>query len=92
VPLIGSMLAAKYDSASLHCALKEIFDDRKLGESLNGLVIPTLNLENGEVHLYKTSHHPKLERDYKESVVNIALATAAAPTYFPTQRSLRGLK
>jgi hypothetical protein len=42
------------------------------------------------VYIYKTAHHPRFERDYKEKVVDIALATAAAPTYFPTQRSAAG--
>ncbi len=31
-----------------------------------------------------------MERDYKESAVDVALATAAAPTYFPTRRSSAG--
>jgi uncharacterized protein len=52
---------------------------------------PSLNLETGEVHIYKTAHHPKLEYDYKVRAVDIALATSAAPTYFPTYRSAEGI-
>lgn len=52
--------------------------------------MPSLNLENGEVYIYKTAHHPRLERDYKERAVDVALATSAAPTYFPTYRSSAG--
>ena len=59
-------------------------------DSKKRLVIPSLNLENGEVYIYKTAHHPRLERDHKEKVVDVALATASAPTYFPTHRSPRG--
>ena len=66
------------------------FGNRKLGESKKRLVIPSINLENGEVYIYKTSHHPRLEIDYKETIVNVALATSAAPTYFPTQRNSNG--
>lgn len=82
--------SSKYNSASLKEALEECFGDKKLGNSRKRLVIPSLNLENGEVYVYKTAHHPRLERDYREKVVNVALATAAAPTYFPTYRSPEG--
>lgn len=82
---------SKYDSTPLRNALKAVFGDRRLGESKNRLVIPSCNLLTGEVHLWKTAHHPRLERDYREPVVNVALSTAAAPTYFPAYRSVAGL-
>jgi len=82
---------SKYNQEPLKKALYSIFEERKLGESKNRLVIPSLNLENGEVYIYKTAHHPRLERDYKDSVVDVALATSAAPTYFPTYRSAAGI-
>ncbi len=75
---------SKYSNTNLEAALKNTFGDAKLGESKNRLVIPALNLENGEVYIYKTSHHPKFERDYKERMVEVALSTSAAPTFFPT--------
>jgi predicted acylesterase/phospholipase RssA len=81
---------SKYNQKPLKEALISIFGDKKLGESAKRLVIPSFNLETGEVHIYKTSHHPRLERDYKNKVVDVALATAAAPTYFPTHRSSAG--
>ena len=82
--------ASKYSSAPLENALKSCFGDKRLGDSKKRLVIPSLNLENGEVYIYKTAHHPRLERDYKEDAVEVALKTAAAPTYFPTRRSSAG--
>ena len=81
---------AKYSNVYLKEALKTCFDDKKLGDSKKRLVIPSLNLENGKVYVYKTAHHPRLERDYKERAINVALATAAAPTYFPTHRTPTG--
>ena len=81
---------SKYNSAPLKEALDTCFRKKKLGDSKKRLVIPSLNLENGEVYIYKTAHHPRLERDYKEKAVNVALATTAAPTYFPTHRSAAG--
>lgn len=81
----------KYSSAPLQKALETCFGNKKLGDSRKRLVIPSLNLENGKVHIYKTAHHPRLELDYKEKVVDVALATAAAPTYFPTHHSSVGI-
>ncbi|HAY22650.1 MAG TPA: patatin [Desulfobacterales bacterium] len=81
---------SKYSQKPLREALTSIFGERKLGESTRRLVVPSLNLETGEVHIYKTSHHARFERDYKEKAVDVALATAAAPTYFPTHRSAAG--
>ena len=82
---------SKYSRAPLEKALKSCLGDKKLGDSKKRLVIPSLNLENGEVHIYKTSHHPRLETDYKESAIDVAMATASAPTYFPTHRSITGI-
>jgi patatin-like phospholipase/acyl hydrolase len=82
---------SKYDPAPLQSALTEVFHDKKLGDSKKRLVIPSLNLDTGEVHVWKTSHHPRLERDYKSTMVEVAMATAAAPTYFPTYRSAAGV-
>ena len=81
----------KYDNAALRQALENTFGDRKLGDSNQRLVIPSFNLDTGEAYLYKTAHHRRFERDYKEPVVAIALATSAAPTYFPTYKSEGGL-
>lgn len=85
VPLL-SWFASKYDSKPLEKAITEIIGGKRLGESITRLVIPSANLDRGEVHLNKTSHHPRFERDYKKSMVEVALGTASAPTYFPPFR------
>ena len=77
---------AKYDPRPLRSALEDVFGKRTLGESTKRLVIPSLNIDTGEVHVWKTAHDPRFERDYKSHVVDVALSTAAAPTYFPTHR------
>ena len=82
---------SKYSTAPLEDALRSCFGDKRLADSEKRLVIPSLNLENGKVYIYKTAHHPRLERDYKEKAVDVALATASAPTYFPTHRSVEGI-
>ena len=88
---LGSVFNAKYDPEPLHRALEENFRDARIGESTVRLVIPSVNLDNGEVHLYKTAHHPRLELDYKEKAVDAARATSSAPTYFPSFISSTGV-
>lgn len=93
VPVIQNLkqwLFSKYSHKPLREALESTFGEKKLGESTKRLVIPSMNLETGEVYIYKTSHHQRFVRDYKEKVVDIALATAAAPTFFPTHRTEAG--
>jgi predicted acylesterase/phospholipase RssA len=85
------LLRAKYDSSPLQSALHDVFGDRLLGESSKRLVIPSFNVGTGEVHVWKTAHHPRLERDYKCQAIEVALSTAAAPTYFPTYLSKSGV-
>lgn len=73
----------KYSHEKLRRALEETFDDRLIGHAKTRLVIPSMNIDTGEVHLFKTAHHERFERDYKVRAVEAALATASAPTYFP---------
>ena len=56
---------------------------RKLGESKKRLVIPAYNLSEDDVYLFKTPHHERLRRDWRVPAWKVALATSAAPTYFP---------
>jgi patatin-like phospholipase/acyl hydrolase len=88
--MLRRVFAAKYQGVPLKSALESVFGNRLLGESKTRLVIPSLNLETGEVHVFKTAHHERFVRDYKERAVDVALATAAAPTYFPTHRLSAG--
>lgn len=77
----------KYSHKNLRRALEETFGDKLMGNAQTRLVIPSMNVDTGEVHLFKTAHHEKFERDYKVSAVEVALATSSAMTYFPVFRS-----
>jgi patatin-like phospholipase/acyl hydrolase len=77
----------KYSHEHLRRALVETFGGRLIGHANTRLVIPSMNIDTGEVYLFKTAHHEKFERDYKVPAVEAALATASAPTYFPLFRS-----
>ena len=87
---IRQLFRAKYNPEALKQALSAAFGSRRLGDSRKRLVIPSFNVETGEVHVWKTAHHPRLERDYAHSAVEVALSTGAAPTYFPTYRAQSG--
>jgi patatin-like phospholipase/acyl hydrolase len=75
---------ARYAEEPLALALTEVFGDRVF-ESIvkTRLIIPAINLANGQPTVFKTPHLPELPRDRKRRVVDILLATTAAPTYFP---------
>lgn len=89
--LIRRIFRPRYSSEPLRAALKEAFGDLRLGDSKARLVIPAFNVDLGKVHLYKTAHHAHFERDHQELAVDVALATAAAPTYFPAHRTAHGI-
>ena len=73
----------KYEANPLEKALKEYFEDKKLSDSHKRLVIPSYNIGDDSVYLFKTPHHERLRRDYKVPMWKVARATSAAPTYFP---------
>lgn len=88
---IRGIFRSKYTNSVLREVLEEIFQDRALGDSRTRLLIPSLNLASERVHLYKTSHHPDLVHDYPLRAVDVALATVAAPTFFPIHLSPDGV-
>ncbi len=67
-------------------ALENILGETILYESVKRLVIPAWDVQNGTVHIFKTPHHPRLKRDWRMKMVDVALATSAAPVYFPAAR------
>lgn len=75
-----------YDSDSLRDVLVEVLGDRTLGDSCMRLVVPSWDLQRGEVHIFKTRHSERLTRDWRIKMVDVALATTAAPTYFGAAR------
>ena len=76
-------LFRKHDPSPLEDALRGCFGDRLLGHSSKRVVIPTFNMDGNDVRLFKTAHHERLRRDHKIPAWQIAMATAAAPTYLP---------
>lgn len=74
----------KFTDKNLKKALVNIFGERKLGESNNLLCIPSYNITEARPFVFKFDHKEGyLNRDNKALYVDVALATSAAPTYFP---------
>jgi patatin-like phospholipase/acyl hydrolase len=78
-PLYGP----RYRQEPLREALKEVFGDRLLGDAERMLVIPSYDIDNRTVHLFRTPHSARLTRDLHIPMVDVALATSAAPTFLP---------
>jgi patatin-like phospholipase/acyl hydrolase len=72
----------KYDPAKLRSALEGVMGGKVLGDSGVRLVIPAYHADKEDLYVFKTRHHERLRVDWKEKIVDVALATAAAPTYF----------
>jgi uncharacterized protein len=78
---------SKYGAAELRAALDGILGERRLGESKTRLLIPAWHPVLERVYIYKTAHHPRFESDYRQPAVDVAMATAAAPTFLPPHRT-----
>lgn len=89
--MLGFWLTAKHDSAGLREVLTERFQGTTIGDLKHRVLVPTVNYSTGRGQFFKTPHHPSFELDHRMAVVDVALATAAAPIYFPLARNDRGV-
>ncbi len=78
----------KYNPENLEKALKNCFGDTTLADSKKRLVITSYNIGEDDIYLFKTPHHDRLKRDWKIPLWKVAMATSAAPTYFPSFQQL----
>lgn len=74
---------SKYSPKGLQRISQQLFGDRVLGVSPVPLVITSFDIGENGVHLFKTPHATRLRRDHTIPMWHVAMATAAAPTYFP---------
>ena len=72
----------RYSRQALERVLQEFLGDRIFGESSVRHVIPAFDGRFSEVFLFKTRHHPDYEQDWRKRMVDIGLATSAAPTIY----------
>jgi len=97
IPLLGTIdygflkqiaNGGKYSDQGLKEALIEIFTDKKIKDCNNLLCIPSYSITEAKPKVFKFDHKKgELSRDNEAPIIDIALATSAAPTYFPLAES-----
>lgn len=81
----------KHDPAVLQSSLERAFGERRLGDCGTRIVVPAFDRERRDIHVFKTAHHSRFQVDWRERAVDVAMASAAAPTYLPTHRLESGI-
>ncbi len=61
----------------------EVFGQRLLGECLHPVIVPSINYTRGLPVVFKTPHHEDFKTDHRHRIVDVAMATSAAPIFFP---------
>lgn len=87
---LSRIFTSKFSNKALANQLTKIFADAKIGDCKTRLLIPSVNLSTGKVQVFKTSHAPDLRYDYQRKIVDVLLATTAAPTYLPPYQMYSG--
>lgn len=85
---------SKYPQRALKASLRseDVFGERLFGESAKRLVIPSYSLTKDQPYLFRTPHCEHLRQDWKVEAWKVALATSAAPTYFPVSNEIGGIR
>ncbi|WP_035604380.1 CBASS cGAMP-activated phospholipase [Hylemonella gracilis] len=89
--VLGFWWKAKHTHDGLRTVLKDTFKDDLIGHLKHPVLIPAVNYTTGRGQFFKTPHYKTFETDLHMSLVDTALATAAAPVYFPLFRNHRGV-
>ena len=80
------VFVSKYSNAALRMALTDVFGDKTLGDvkaSGKSVLITAFSVTTGKPRVFKTDHSDDLTRDDGYLLRDVALASAAAPIYFP---------
>lgn len=80
------VLRPKYGNKALGRALTDEFGQTTLGDVYSGgkaALVTAFNVTTGKPRIFKTDHSPNLTRDSALPLAEVAMASAAAPYYFP---------
>lgn len=73
----------RYSTEPLRAAIERLIEkDATLGDALHPVAIPAVNVTQGKPQVFKTRHMAEWNRDWRLKAADVALATAAAPTFF----------
>jgi len=81
--LSGLKMSARHSADGLCGVLEEKFGQLTIGDLKHRVLIPTVNYSKGSGQFFKTPHALQFSLDHMHRLVDVGLATAAAPTYFP---------
>jgi patatin-like phospholipase/acyl hydrolase len=88
---LGKLAGADYSNKNLARFLRREFGDRKLNQLGKRVLVPTFDLDNEHKDPKQRTwkpvffhNFPGSDSDGKELVVDVALSTSAAPTFFPS--------
>lgn len=83
INLLKTLFSPIYDSSPLQATVeKMIGKDTTFNDLTRRVMIPSVNLSTGKPQFFKTPHNPDFNRDGVLKLVDAAMATSAAPTYF----------
>ena len=78
---------AGYSNKNLEKIVRKMFNERLLSESECRLLIPAVNYTTGKMRAFRTQHYGDFSDIYDLPMWHVAMATSAAPTYFPVWQS-----
>ncbi len=88
---VGGLSGSKYDNANLKQILQETFGGLKLQDLKSRVLIASFSLDNQAPDAFNRTWNPKFfhnfpgaDSDGESLVINVAMDTSAAPTYFPS--------
>ena len=79
---ILKLFTSRYSSKTLKDLLDGVFHDKTLSDIAVPLVLPSVDIGNGCVHVLKSQYHREFIRDQNVRVSDAVLASCSAPTYF----------
>lgn len=84
---IWNLFSPANGNDELRNALAEVFNKETVGEMYNrrkiGVCLASVNMATHKSRVFKTAHNPKKNLDDNRTLVDVCLASAAAPIIFP---------
>lgn len=85
--VLAGVPSSRHDPAPLRAVIERIVGaGARMSDLSTPTVVTAVNLTKGKPRIFKTGHHGSYTTDWKLDVADVALATSAAPTYFPIHR------
>lgn len=81
--VLQKLLLHRCNQKKLGAMVQEILGQDQLWTSQKRLCIPSAEMRHFEPFINKTPHHPDYKMDWKKGMADIAMQTAAAPSFYP---------